>query len=145
MKQSKDCSREDTVVGCAEKRNLTSRVGSEKIMCRHRKQTCGCQAGARYKREGWEFVISRCKLLYIDWINNKVQPYKIGNYLQYAMINHNGKEYFLKCIWITEPLCYTAETNIANQLYLIFLKNLRDIKCKNEKLWYKYAIGKFKD
>ena len=41
----------------------------------------------------WEFGISRCKLLYIGWINNKVLLYSIGNYIQYPVINHNGKEY----------------------------------------------------
>ena len=40
----------------------------------------------------WEFGISRCKLLYIEWINNKVLLYSPGNYLQYRVINHNGKE-----------------------------------------------------
>ena len=39
-----------------------------------------------------EFGISRCKLLYIDWINNKVLPYSTGNDIQYPVINHNGKE-----------------------------------------------------
>ena len=41
----------------------------------------------------WEFGISGCKLLYIEWINNKVLIYSTGNYIQYRMINHNGKEY----------------------------------------------------
>ena len=41
----------------------------------------------------WEFGISRCKLLYIEWINNKVLLYSTGNYIQYPVINHNGKEY----------------------------------------------------
>ena len=58
---------------------------------RHREQTCGCQG------EGgavdWEFGISRCKLLYIGWINGKVLLYSAGNYIQYPVINHNGKEY----------------------------------------------------
>ena len=40
-----------------------------------------------------EFGISRCKLLYIGWINNKVLLYSTGNYIQYPMINHTGKEY----------------------------------------------------
>ena len=41
----------------------------------------------------WEFGISRCKLLYqyIEWKNNKVLLYSTGNYIQYPMINHNGK------------------------------------------------------
>ena len=41
----------------------------------------------------WEFGISRGKLLYIEWINNKVILYKTGNYIQYSVTNHNGKEY----------------------------------------------------
>ena len=41
----------------------------------------------------WEFGVSRCKLLYIEWINIKVLLYSTGNYSQYPVINHNGKEY----------------------------------------------------
>ena len=37
----------------------------------------------------WETGVSRCKLLYIEWINNKVVE---ENYIQYPMIN-NGNEY----------------------------------------------------
>ena len=33
----------------------------------------------------WEFE------LYIEWINNKVLLYSIGNYIQYPVINHNRK------------------------------------------------------
>ena len=40
-----------------------------------------------------EAGVSRCKLLYIEWINNKVLLYSTGNYIQCPMINHNGKEY----------------------------------------------------
>ena len=39
----------------------------------------------------WELGISRCKLLYIGWINNKVLLYSTGNYFQYPVINHSGK------------------------------------------------------
>ena len=41
----------------------------------------------------WEFEISRCKLVYTGWINNKVLLYSTGNDIQYPVINHNGKEY----------------------------------------------------
>ena len=41
----------------------------------------------------WEFGISRCKLLYVGWINNKVLLHIAGNYIQYPVINDNGKEY----------------------------------------------------
>ena len=39
----------------------------------------------------WEVGVSRCQLLHIGWINNKVLLYSTGNYIQYPMINHNGK------------------------------------------------------
>ena len=41
----------------------------------------------------WEFGISRCKLLYTEWINNKVLLYSTGSYTQYPVVNHNGKEF----------------------------------------------------
>ena len=39
-----------------------------------------------------EFGISSCKLLYIGWIN-KVLLYRTRNYIQYPVLNHNGKDY----------------------------------------------------
>ena len=59
----------------------------------------------------WEFGVSRYKLLYIEWIKNKVLLYSTGNYIQYPVINHNGKEYEKIYIRITESLCCTAEIN----------------------------------
>ena len=41
----------------------------------------------------WEFGVGRCKLLHLEWINNKVLLYSIGNYIQSPGINQNGKEY----------------------------------------------------
>ena len=38
----------------------------------------------------WEFGIKRCKLL--TWRNNKVLLCSTGNYIQYPVINPNGKE-----------------------------------------------------
>ena len=48
----------------------------------------------------WEFGISRCKLLYKEWINNKFLLYSTGNYIQCPVINHNGKEYEKKYVYI---------------------------------------------
>ena len=48
----------------------------------------------------WEFGMSRCKLVYIGWINNKVLLYSTGNYIQHPVINHNGKEYEKEYIYI---------------------------------------------
>ena len=46
-----------------------------------------------------EFGISRCKLVYIEWIN-KVLLYSTGNYIQYPVINCKGKEYEKECIYM---------------------------------------------
>ena len=43
------------------------------------------------KKKDWEIGIRRCKLLCIGWINNKVLLYSTGNYIQYTIINYNGK------------------------------------------------------
>ena len=46
----------------------------------------------------WEFGVSinRCKLLCLEYINNKVLLYNTGNYMQSPEINHNEKEYIKK-------------------------------------------------
>ena len=73
----------------------------------------------------WGFGVHRCKLLYIERINSKVLLYSTGNYIQYPVINHNGKEYekriytyyiyiyldHCRYIHISESLCCTAEIN----------------------------------
>ena len=65
---------------------------------RHREQICGYQAlGGGMD---WEFGVSRCKLLHLEWINNRVLLHSTGNYIQYPGINHNGKEYKKECIYI---------------------------------------------
>ena len=51
------------------------------------------QRGRRERGElDWEFGVSRRKPVYIGWINNKVLLYRTGSYIQYSVINHNGKE-----------------------------------------------------
>ena len=49
----------------------------------------GCQGGGRWM--DWKFGVSRCKLPYIGWANNKALLYGTGNYIQYSVINRNGK------------------------------------------------------
>ena len=66
----------------------------------HREQTCGCQGGGGWGGMDWEFRVSRCKLVYTEWINNKVLLYSTGNYIQYPGINHNGKEYEKECMYM---------------------------------------------
>ena len=49
---------------------------------------------------------------YTEWIN-KVLLYSPGNYIQYSVINHHGKEYEKECIYMHnfELLCCMAEIN----------------------------------
>ena len=48
----------------------------------------------------WEFGVSRCKLLHIEWMGNKVLLDSTGNYIQYPGINCNGKEYIKECTYV---------------------------------------------
>ena len=51
------------------------------------------KGGVGRERDGLEVGISRCKLLSIGWIDNKVLLYSTRNNIQSPGINHNGKEY----------------------------------------------------
>ena len=53
---------------------------------RDREQICGCQQNEGWRRNGLGVGVSRCKLLCIEWINNKVLLYSTGNYIQYSVI-----------------------------------------------------------
>ena len=48
----------------------------------------------------WEVGVRRCRLLYMEWINNKVLLYSTENCIQYPVKNHNGKEYEKECVCI---------------------------------------------
>jgi len=56
----------------------------------------GGQAGGVGRGVEWEVEVSRCKLFYIGWINNRLLLYSTENYIHCPMINHNGKEHFKK-------------------------------------------------
>ena len=51
--------------------------------------TCGCQRG---REMGPELRISKCKLLCIQRIKSKVLLHRTRNYIQYPIIDYNGKE-----------------------------------------------------
>ena len=78
-----------------------------------------------------EFRLSRWKLLCIEWIKHKVLLYHTGNYIQYPMINHNGKQYFKNVyiyVCISESLCCIAKINTilwVNYTSVIKTKNLK--------------------
>jgi len=43
----------------------------------------------RRGEKDWEFGISRCRLVYMVWINNKILLCGTGNYIQNPVINHD--------------------------------------------------------
>ena len=49
-------------------------------------------------------------------MNNKGLLYSRGNYIQYPVISHNGKEHAKEYVCITESLCCTAEINTTLQI-----------------------------
>ena len=69
---------------------------------------------------------------YTGWIS-KVQLYSVGNYIQYPLINHDGKEYEKEYICITESPYCTEEMkyDIANQLYFSKVLKIKKIKFYN--------------
>ena len=66
-----------------------------------REQSCSCQ-GESGGGGGivWEFGVSRWKLLSVEWTNSRVLLRSIGNYIQYPVINCNGREYEKECIYM---------------------------------------------
>ena len=38
-----------------------------------------------------EFGVSKCKLLHLEWIKNKILLYSMGNYIPFPGIDHDGK------------------------------------------------------
>ena len=58
-----------------------------------------------------EVGVSRCKLLYMEWTNNKVLLCITGNYTQYPVINYHGGKKNTKKEYIKLSHCYKAEIN----------------------------------
>ena len=61
-------------------------------------------------------MIKMYTLLYIKQITNKDLLYSTRNYTQYLVITYNEREtkkrlYIYICVYITESLCCTPETN----------------------------------
>ena len=63
----------------------------QKQIHRHREQICGCQGEGEGSEINWEFGVSRCKLLHLDWLSNEVLLYSTENYIQSLGIDHDGR------------------------------------------------------
>ena len=85
-------------------------------------------------------IWDRCKLLYRGWINNQFLLYRTGNYIQYPVINHNGKKYTHTHTHThthtTESLCCTTEINTVSQLYFNNIKRKKKKTFKMQHLIY---------
>ena len=58
--------------------------------------------GDGWERDGLGVWDGRCRLLYIltEGVDNNVVLCTTGNYIQYPIISHNGKEYEKECVYI---------------------------------------------
>ena len=53
----------------------------------------------------WEVGIISCRLLYIAWVHGTGLLYSTGKLRQDPVINHSGKEYFIKNIYMYLYTC----------------------------------------
>ena len=44
-------------------------------------QFCGCQGEGEASGMDWEFGVTRCKLLPLEWISNDILMHSTGNYI----------------------------------------------------------------
>ena len=56
----------------------------------HREQTCGCQGRGGKSGMDWEFGVSRCKLLHLEWISNEILLYHTGDYIPSLAMEYYG-------------------------------------------------------
>ena len=67
---------------------------------RHKAQAFGCQEGGGGRELDREFWVGRCKLLHLEWISNEVLLYSTGNYIQSLGIEHDGRKYEKKNVYM---------------------------------------------
>ena len=99
---------------------VTSEVGKKNKI-----KWCVCQGGGGAGGIDWEVGASRCKLLYTGWINNKILLCSTGNYIQYPVISHNGKECWKRIF--KNNICLTFKSLIHFEF--IFVCSVR--KCSS--------------
>ena len=58
----------------------------------------------------WEFGVSRCKLLHLEWISNEVLLYSTENYIYSLWLDHDGSNIRKEmCVGIYMCVCvYTC-------------------------------------
>ena len=69
----------------------------------------------RGSRMDLEIVVNRGKLLHLEWRDNKVLLYSMGNYIQSPMIDHDGKIISNKrmCVYICVCVCVCMDDRVS--------------------------------
>ena len=55
----------------------------------------------------WEFGVTRCKLLHLEWISNEVLLFSIGNYVHSLVMEHDGRKRMYIFMYNRVNLLYT--------------------------------------
>ena len=85
----------------------------------HREQTCGHQIGGGRSGIEWEFGVSRCRLLHLEWMSNEVLLYSTGNSTHPLREDNMRKR---MCIYMTGSLCCTTEIDTLYINYTLIIK-----------------------
>ena len=56
--------------------------------------------GKKEMGEGWIGILVLMDAKYFMQMDNQVLLYSTGNYIQYPVINHNGKAYEKECVYM---------------------------------------------
>ena len=67
---------------------------------RHGEQTGGCQGGGGWERDGLGVGDQQMQTRTYRMDKQQDLVYSTGNYIQYPVINHNGKEYGKEYIYV---------------------------------------------
>ena len=62
-------------------------------------QTCVCWGAGGGRGMDGELGVGRRKLLHLEWINNGVQLYSTGNYVQSLGFEHEGRQFEKSLAW----------------------------------------------
>ena len=73
--------------------------------------------------------VSRCKLLHVEWMDNRVLLYSTRNYVQYPGIKHNGKNIRKNTyVCIIESICCRAEITSTLQINYLVVQSLNCVR-----------------
>ena len=78
-----------------------------------------------------KFGVSRCKLLFIGWMNNKVLLYNTGSYIQYPVIKYKEKIYKRNIKKIYKDISIFIYIYIYLYIYIKKYKKEKNIKNNN--------------